>query len=66
MMIFIPFEESLESMNEESTMDTIVVKTHVENKHESRNRKILSWITRKKCREVASRKRSAITSAICN
>lgn len=62
-MTFVPFELR---MNEESTMETMVVKTQVENKQESRNRKILSWITRKKCREVASKKRSAITSAICS
>ena len=51
-------------MNEESTMETMVVKTQVENKHESRNRKALFWITRKRLREAASRKRSAITSAV--
>ena len=60
------FKPSDLRMNKEFTMETMVVKTQVENKHESRNRKILSWITRKKCREVASRKRSAITSAICS
>ena len=61
MMTFIPFELR---MNEESTMETTVVKTQVENKHESRIRRALSWITRKRWREVASRKRSAITSAV--
>jgi hypothetical protein len=45
MMTFIPPEVR---MNEESTMETTVVKTQVENKHESRNRKVLSWIIRKR------------------
>jgi len=61
MMIFTSFEMR---MNEEFTMETTVVKTQVENKHESRNRKALSWITRKRWREVASRMKSAITSAV--
>ena len=51
-------------MNEESTEETMVVITQVENKHESRNRKTLSWIKTKSWREVPSRKRSAITSAV--
>ena len=51
-------------MNEEFTMEMMDVRTQVENKHESRNRKALSWITRKRWREVASRKKSAITSAV--
>ena len=63
MTTFVPFEVRI---NEESTMETTVVKTQVENKHESRNRKALSWIIRKRWREVASRKRSAITSAVSN
>ena len=50
-------------MNEEFTKETAVVKTQVENKHESRNRKALSWIIWKRWREEASRMTSAITSA---
>jgi hypothetical protein len=53
-------------MNEEFTMETMVVRIQVENKLESRNRKALSWITRKRRREVASRNRSAITSTVSN
>ena len=60
-MTFIPPEQR---MNEESTMETTDVKRQVENRHESRNRRVLSWITRKEWREVASRMRSAITSAV--
>ena len=51
-------------MNKEFTIETTVVRTQVENKHESRNRNALSWITTKRCREVASSKRSAIISAV--
>ena len=51
-------------MNEEFTMETTVVRIQVENKLEIRNRKALSWITRNRRREVASRNRSAITSAV--
>ena len=51
-------------MNEEFTKEMADVKIQVENKHESRIRRALSWITRKRWREVASRKRSAITSAV--
>ena len=61
MIIFIPPELM---MNEEFTKETAVVQTQVENKHESRNRKALSWITRKRWREVPSRKTSATTSAV--
>jgi hypothetical protein len=61
MMTFIPCELR---MNEESTTEMTVVKIQVENKHESRNRKALSWITRKRWREAASRNTSAITSAV--
>ena len=61
MTTFVSFESRT---NEEFTKETAVVKTQVENKHESRNRKALFWITRKRWREVASRKRSAITSAV--
>ena len=53
-------------MNEEFTMETMVVRIQVENKLESRNRKDLSWSTRKRRREVASRNMSAITSAVSN
>ena len=53
-------------MNEEFTMETMVVRIQVENKLESRNRKALSWSTQKRRREVASRNRSAITSAASN
>jgi hypothetical protein len=58
------FKPSEWRMNEEFTKETAVVKTQVENKHESRNRKVLSWITWKRWREVASRNTSAITSAV--
>jgi hypothetical protein len=51
-------------MNEEFTSETAEVITQVENKHESRNRIALSWITRKRRREDASRMRSANTSAV--
>ena len=51
-------------MKEQFMMETTVVMTQVENKHRSLNRKVLSWITRKRWREVISRKRSAIISAI--
>jgi hypothetical protein len=61
MITFIPPEQR---MNVESTMETMDVKTQVENKNESRHLKVLSWITRKRWREAARRKRSAITSAI--
>ena len=61
MMIFNPCEFRT---NEEFTKETTVVEMQVENKHESRNRKALSWITRRRWREVPSRKRSAITSAV--
>ena len=60
-MSFIPPELM---MNVEFTKETVLVRTQVENKHESRNRKALSWITRKRWREVPSRERSAITSAV--
>jgi hypothetical protein len=60
MMIFIPPELR---MNEEFTKETADVKTQVENKHESRNRKALSWIIRKRWREYASKMMSAIKSA---
>ena len=50
-------------MNEEFTKEMAVVQTQVENKHESRNRKALSWSTRKRWKEDASRITSAITSA---
>ena len=63
MITFVPSDLR---MNKEFIMETTLVKTQVENKHESRNRKALSWITRKRFREVASRKRSAITSATCS
>jgi hypothetical protein len=61
MTIFVPSDLR---MNREFTIETMLVKTQVENKHESRNRKALSWIKRKRFREVASRRKSAITSAI--
>jgi hypothetical protein len=63
MMTFIPPELR---MNEEFTKETAVVKTQVENKHESRNRKALSWSIKKRWREDASRITSAITSAANN
>ena len=61
MVTFSPFELR---MNEQFTMEMMVVMTQVENKHERRNRKAFSWIIRKRWREVASRKRSAIISAV--
>jgi hypothetical protein len=64
MAVIVTFVPPELRMNEEFTKETTVVRTHVENKHESRNRKALSWIRRKRWREVASRKRSAITSAV--
>ena len=42
MTIFVPSDLR---MNKEFTMETTVVNTQVENKHESRNCKALSWIT---------------------
>lgn len=50
-------------MNVEFTRERAVVRTQVENKHESLIRKALSWITMKSRREDVSRTRSANTSA---
>jgi hypothetical protein len=64
MMTFIPPPKLRPlRMKEEFTKETAVVKTQVENKHESRHRKALSWIIWKRWREDASKMMSAITSA---
>ena len=61
MMTFSPAEVR---RNKEFKRETVVVITQVENKHESRNRKASSRITRKSRREDVSRRRSANTSAV--